>query len=288
VPWLIALVVSLAWLFGPTIEHLVGEWGTSADASYGLVLAVVACAIVWQRRSSVAQIAAEDSRLRPLGLLLFAAGLLLFLAGQLAADVFVSRVSLVVVLAGIVWSCAGVAALRQLSAPFAFLLIAIPLPALVVNAITLPLQLVASRIAELTLTALSVPVFREGNLLALPSSTLEVAEACSGLRSLVSLAAIAAMLAWTMRRGATARAVLVASTVPIAVVMNGLRIAVTGLMVESWGPAFGKGGWHELTGWLTFVASLAVLLAVKRVLTARRWMGQKRSTRTAREGLAAA
>jgi exosortase len=288
VPWLIALVVSLAWLFGPTIEHLVGEWGTSADSSYGLVLAVVACAIMWRRRSSVAQIAAEDSRLRPLGLLLFAAGLLLFLAGQLAADVFVSRVSLVVVLAGIVWYCAGVAALRQLSAPFAFLLIAIPLPALVVNAITLPLQLVASRIAELTLTALSVPVFREGNLLALPSSTLEVAEACSGLRSLVSLAAIAAMLAWTMRRGATARAVLVASTVPIAVVMNGLRIAVTGLMVESWGPAFGKGGWHELTGWLTFVASLAVLLAVKRVLTARRWMGQKRSTRAAREGLAAA
>jgi exosortase len=288
VPWLIALVVSLAWLFGPTIEHLVGEWGTSADASYGLVLAVVACAIIWRRRSSVAQIAAEDSRLRPLGLLLFAAGLLIFLTGQLAADVFVSRVSLVVVLAGIVWYCAGVAALRRLSAPFAFLLIAIPLPALVVNAITRPLQLVASRIAELTLTALSVPVFREGNLLALPSSTLEVAEACSGLRSLVSLAAIAAMLAWTMRRGATARAVLVASTVPIAVVMNGLRIAVTGLMVESWGPAFGKGGWHELTGWLTFVASLAVLLAVKRVLTARRWMGQKRSTRAAREGLAAA
>jgi exosortase len=266
VPWLIALVVSLVWLYGSTLANLVREWSTNSDASYGLALAAVAIALLWRRRAAF--LSAPASGLAGfLGLVVLAGGLVMYLAGQLAADVFTTRASLVVVAAGATLFCSGARALRALAAPYLFLLIAIPLPVLVVNSVTLPLQLVASRIAESSLTALAVPVFREGNLLILPSSTLEVAEACSGLRSLISLGAIAVMLAWMLKRGAPARVVLVASTVPIAVLMNGFRIAATGVAVEQWGPELGKGAWHELTGWVTFVVSLALLVAIQRLLS---------------------
>jgi exosortase len=285
VPWLIALVVSLSWLYGTATLNLVREWGANADSSYGFVLAAVALALLWRRRSVFT---AGSERAEPLGLLVLVAGLLFYLAGQLSADVFATRVSLVMVAAGATVYCVGRGAIRPLAAPFLFLLIAIPLPALIVNSVTLPLQLVASRVAELTLTAVSVPVFREGNLLTLPSSTLEVAEACSGLRSLVSLGAIAVLLAWMLKRGALARALLVAATVPIAVLMNGLRIAATGVAVEHWGPALGKGGWHELAGWITFVASLAVLIGIQAALKGAPPRREDTSAGAPRQGLATA
>lgn len=254
-------------MYGTIVVNLVREWIGSADASYGLVLAAVALGVAWNRRSAVATAAAKSPRPGPLGLIILLVGLLLYLVGQLAADVFLTRVSLLCVMAGALGFVAGFAALRATAAPLIFLLIAIPLPALVVNTVTLPLQLVASRIAESTLMLASVSVFREGNLLTLPSSTLEVAEACSGLRSAISLSAIAVVLAWSLDRGMLRRVALVASAVPVAVVLNGFRIAATGLAVEEWGPAAGKGAWHELTGWITFVASLAVLFGVKRLLS---------------------
>src|SRR5919204_6233400 len=163
------------------------------------------------------------------------------------------------------WMYAGVVA-----APLVFLLIAIPLPELVVNTITLPLQLVASRIAETTLMAASVPVFRDGNVLMLPSTSLEVAQACSGLRSLISLGAVAAVLAWLTEPTWLRRAALVASSVPIAIAMNGLRVAATGIACETWGRRAASGFWHEATGWITFVASLAIIAGIQRTMGAAR------------------
>ena len=185
------------------------------------------------------------------GLVVLLCALGVYLVGQLGADVFLTRISFVVALTGAIWFVAGGAAVRVLAAPLAFLLMAIPLPTLIVNTITLPLQLLASRIGETTLNAAGVAVFRDGNLLELPSTTLEVAEACSGLRSIVSLAAIGGLLAWTERRWSR-RVLLVALSLPIAIVMNGLRIAATGLACEAFGPRAATGVWHELGGWLTF------------------------------------
>jgi exosortase len=287
VPWLIALVVSLAWLYASTALNLVREWATNADASYGLLLTAVAVWLLF-RRQRPGPFTNRRRRTDAAALALLFGGLLVYLVGQLAADVFVTRVSMVLVIAGVTLFSARDVAPRTLIAPFLFLLIAIPLPELVVNSITLPLQLVASRIAEFTLAALSIPVFREGNLLTLPSSTLEVAEACSGLRSLVSLGAIAVMLAWMLRRGVIARMALVAVTIPIAVIMNGLRIAATGVVVERWGPAFGKGAWHDFTGWITFVASLATLIAIQRRLSTAQARGTRSSEAEAPQGWAAA
>ena len=157
-----------------------------------------------------------------------------------------------------------VKAARIVAVPIVFVLIAIPLPALVVNAITLPLQLVASRIAEYLLVAGGVPVFRDGNVLELRSTTLEVAQACSGLRSLISLSAVACVVAWAGERSWLRRAVVMAAAIPIAVVLNGVRVAATGVACDTWGPYMAKGGWHELAGWITFALAVGALLLFQR------------------------
>jgi exosortase len=175
-------------------------------------------------------------------------------------------------LTGAIWFLAGGAVVRALAAPLTFLLIAIPLPALIANHVTLPLQFAASRIAEGTLTVIGVPVYRDGNMLELQSAALEVAEACSGLRSIVSLAAVGVVLAWAADMSRPRRAVLVALTTPIAIATNGLRIAVTGLATEVWGPEIATGRWHTFTGWVTFVVSLAILLQAQRSLARFRWI----------------
>lgn len=258
------LLFALGWIYGRVAWGLAAEWTSSPDASYGLVLAAAAAFLFWRRRTAFWD-AVERGGAPSLGATAaLLAGVSMFVVGQLAADVFVTRASLIVVIVAALWFVAGARAVRTVAAPLAFLAIAIPLPALVVNAVTLPLQLVASRIAESTLATAGVPVFRDGNLLTLPSTTLEVAEACSGLRSLISLAALGVLLAWITDGSLWKRAAIVAFTVPIAIVTNGLRIAFTGFACEIFGPDAASGGWHTFTGWATFVASVAVLEGARR------------------------
>lgn len=260
----VAFLSAFGWLYAATLMGLGAEWLSSADASYGVVVASVALAVAWKRRGAFAD--AADPSAAPLpGLALLLAGLMLYLAGQLGADVFLTRVSLVVVVAGAAWFLAGPRALRVFAAPIFFLLIAVPLPALVANAITLPLQFIASGVAEATLGTFGVPVFRNGNVLELPSTALEVAEACSGLRSIVSLGAIGVLLAWT-DPSLPRRLAIVAATLPVAIAMNGLRIAATGLACEAWGPRAASGSLHTFSGWLTFVLSIVVLTQIHRVM----------------------
>jgi exosortase len=262
----VLLAAALGWLYGGTLSGLVAEWASSPDASYGAMVAIVALAILWRRRDAFARAAHDASDPIP-GLAILFAGLFIYLAGQLGADIFLTRVSFVAVVTGAAWFLAGPRAMRVIAAPLVFLLIAVPLPALVVNAITLPLQLTASRVAEATLGAVGVPVLRDGNVLELPSSALEVAEACSGLRSIVSLAAIGVLLAWTDTSWPR-RLAIVASTLPVAIVMNGLRIAATGIAAETWGQRVASGSWHTFSGWITFVISIVVLSQLQRAMRA--------------------
>ena len=270
----LALAATFGWLYFETGSALVREWLTSADASYGAALVAVAVALAWRRREMFV------SSLRPrspaiIGIAVLGFGLMLFLVGVIGADVFVTRVSSVFVLAGAMCFLAGPASTRVMAVPLFFLLLAIPPPTLVVTALTLPLQGVASRIAESTLTLAGVSVLRDGNLLRLPSATLEVAEACSGLRSLISLGALAVLLSWAVDLSWTKRGVMVAAAVPIAVAVNGLRIALTGMACEVWGRAAAADPWHTIAGWLTFIVSVLLLLFVRYLLgTARSPSGE--------------
>jgi len=260
-----ALATTIGVVYGGTIDGLWREWTSSPDASYGLLLTGVALLSIWARRADLARALTTRQATTTSGFVVLAGGLLLYLAGQLGADVFLTRVSLVAVIAGSIWFVAGPATARTIAAPLLFLLIAVPLPALVVNAITLPMQLTASRIAEHTLAAGGMAVFRDGNVLELPSASLEVAEACSGLRSAISLAAIGVLLAST-EPAWPRRIAVVAAAIPIAIVINGLRIAATAVATETWGADAATGAWHTFGGWITFVGSVAILIALQRAI----------------------
>jgi len=262
---ILILAALIAVLYAGQMKGLASEWASSPDASYGAALGCVAVVIAWQRRQSLAL--AINPNAPPLGgFVVLLIGLAVYLAGSLGADLFLTRASLVVVLAGLTWYLAGGPAVRVMAAPLLFLLLAIPLPALVVNAVTLPLELVASRIAESTLTLGGVPVYRDGNVLQLPSTLLQVADACSGLRSLVSLAALAVLLAWATQPSLARRVAIILASVPIAIAMNGLRVAATGATCELWGREVASGGWHTFTGWITFVVSLWLLVQSARAM----------------------
>jgi exosortase len=260
------LVGVLSWLYADHARGLVAQWAGSPDAAYGAILAAVAVYLVWRDRSLIWSRAHVSTAASVLGLLLVAAGLLAYLAGFFSADLFTTRASFVIVAAGLVWALFGSASARVAATPLLFLLLAIPLPELVVGTLTSSLQTVAARIAETTLTAGGVPVYRDGNILELPATTLQVVEACSGLRSVVSLASVGLLLAWAADASWTRRALLVIVTVPIAVVVNGFRIAGTGAAAETWGPALTRDPWHTLAGWLTFIVSLTLLWLVRRWL----------------------
>jgi len=259
------LALTIGWLYAGIASGLAAEWASSPDASYGIVLAAVALLVVWRRRDALIEAFDPTAAAWP-GVALMTCGLAVYLAGQLGADLFLTRMSFVPVAAGATWFLAGRRALRTIAAPLLFLALAVPLPSLVASALTLPLQLTASRVAEASLTTMGVAVFRDGNVLELPSTALQVAEACSGLRSIISLAAISVLLAWT-DTSLPRRVAVVALSLPVAVVMNGLRIAATGLACEAWGPRAASGSWHTFTGWITFVASVMVLVQLQRLIT---------------------
>jgi exosortase len=256
----------MAWLYADLGKGLVMQWVTSPEASYGAIIAAVAGFVFWERRSriAVARPAALATALP--GLLLLIAGLSAYLAGLFAADLFTSRASFVLVAGGLIWFLAGAAPATAAFAPLMFLLLAIPLPELVVTSLTSSLQTVAARTAETTLVTAGIPVYREGNVLELPSSTLQIIEACSGLRSVVSLASLGVLLAWATTGPTHRRAILVAATIPVAVVTNGLRVAATGAAAEAWGPAMLRDPWHSLAGWLAFLVSLAAIWAIRAAL----------------------
>lgn len=261
----LAVAAVFGWLYLRTGMALVSQWLSSADASYGIALVAVAAVLAWRRRAAF--VTAWDPASRPIpGLAVLLFGVLVYLGGSLGADIFLTRISSVIVIAGAIAFLCGTAAARVMAAPLAFLLLAIPPPTLVVTALTLPLQTMASRIGETTLAAGGVPVVRDGNLLRLPSTTLEIAEACSGLRSLLSLGALAVLLSWATQRSWARRALIVAAAVPIAVVVNGLRVAATGFACELWGRAAAADPWHTLTGWLTFAVAMAMLVSVGRLM----------------------
>ena len=193
-------------------------------------------------------------------------GMCVLVLGQLGAELFLSRVSLLLVLASLTVLFLGWNFLRALAFPWAFLLLMIPIPAIVFNQITFPLQLLASKVASTTLPWMGVPVLREGNVIVLPAMALEVADACSGIRSLMSLTTLAIIYAYLMERRVLIRVALAVASVPIAVVANSVRIIGTGLLVQYWDPDKAEGYFHASWGWLIFVISLVMLYLLHRAI----------------------
>jgi exosortase len=184
----------------------------------------------------------------------------------LGAELFLTRISLVGMLGGIVLFMFGWRHLRILAFPLLFLVLMIPLPAIIFNKIAFPLQLLASRAGEFALSSVDIPVLREGNVLVLANTSLEVAEACSGIRSLISLLTLGIVFGYLADSRAWVRTIVALSTIPVAVVSNGARVAGTGIAAHRFGPAAAQGFFHEFSGWAVFVVAFAMMLGLQRAL----------------------
>lgn len=265
-----ALVLAAASLvYAPIVSSLIRQWGSDENYSHGFLVAPCAVLFVWLSRSAL-----RSAPLRPhgAGLAVVVISILLLTAGRFGAELFLTRISLVGVIAGTVLYLYGARHLRLIAFPLLLLLLVIPLPAIVINRVAFPLQLLASGAAEGVLSAAGVPVLREGNVLVLPHASLEVAQACSGIRSLASLIALALIVGRVRLRGdgswTGARALLALLAIPIAVLANVLRVAGTGFAAAWIGPQAAEGFFHAFSGWLMFVVALVALFASARVIEA--------------------
>jgi exosortase len=264
-PAVIALVLGAAvlWLYRGTLSSLVHQWASDDNYSHGFFVAPLALYFAWERRGALARASVRPGAG---GALLLTFSLALWMAGLLGAELFLTRLSLVGVIAGLVWFVWGREYLRVLAFPIAFLLLMIPLPAIIFNQIAFPLQLLASRVGETAIAAVGIPVLREGNVLQLPARNLEVAEACSGIRSLVSLLMLAIVLGYFTERRSSARALIACAAIPIAIAANAARVAGTGIASEWVSASASEGFFHAFSGWLMFVVAFAALLGVQRFI----------------------
>jgi len=267
--WRTAVLLGLiGWLYAPILARLLQQWWNDPNFSHGFFVPVFAGFVAWQERARLASTCRSPSSW---GLPIILLSLSTLILGVFGAELFLSRVSLIVLIAGLIVFLMGWATLRAILFPLLLLILMVPLPAIVFSQITFPLQIFASKLAAWSLPVLGVPVFREGNVINLPAMPLEVAQACSGIRSLLSLTTLAIMYGYLMEKRVAIRVVLALASIPIAVAANGLRIVGTGLLVQYWDPDKAEGFFHAFSGWLIFVVSLLMLFAFHQsLLLARR------------------
>jgi exosortase len=257
------VATGFAVLYRHVVVKLVYDWATDRNYSHGFLIVPLALYLVWERRR---QLASTPARGSALGLVVVLGSVAVLGAGVLGAELFLTRISMLGVVAGTVLFLAGWRHLRILAFPLAFLLLMIPIPAIIFNQIAFPLQLLASRVGEAALTAAGVPVLREGNVITLSTMSLEVAEACSGISFLVSLLTLAIVYGYLVDRRTWPRVVMALASVPIAILANGFRVASTGFAAHYLGQAAAEGFFHQFSGALVFVVALGLLFAVQRAI----------------------
>jgi len=267
--WSAFILTGLAAIYAPLAGKLVRDWMNLPDFNHGFLIPVVSGYMIFLKRKKLAEILPKVPVGERGGIFLIAAGVLILAVGRLANEHFILRMSLPLILGGCIWQIFGRAVLRELLFPIAYLVFMFPIPSILLEKITFPLQLVASRFAAFFLDMGGVPVLREGNVIQLPNMSLEVVEACSGIRSLISLLALSAVFAYLFQKQQWRRAVLVASAIPIAVITNIIRVTGTGMLAHKFGGRAAEGFYHDISGWLVFVVAFICLSGINRLIGCR-------------------
>jgi exosortase len=253
----------VVFLYAPVLRGLGVQWSTDQDYSYGFLVPVFSAYALWWRRERLLGAEIKPSNF---GLLVMFGAICLLFLGSLGAELFTSRFSLLVLLSGMILFLAGWKVLRAVSFPLGFLIFMIPIPAIIYNQITFPMQLLASRLASSWLELVQVPVLRNGNILVLSSYSLEVVEACSGIRSLMTLVSLAVAYGYLAETRRWVRFVLALLMVPSAIVTNAIRVVIVGILAHRFGPAIAEGFLHVFSGWVVFLCALLLLLLFHRIL----------------------
>ncbi len=260
--WFTAFLV-LAYL--PVVTGLVKQWNNDEDMGHAFFVPIVAAYVAWDSREKILNINPEPSFF---GIFLMIWGMLQLYLGALGAEFFLQRSALLISLVGLVLATGGWKLLRALAFPLSLLIFMIPIPAIVYNRITFPLQLFASSVAENVLLFLDIPVNRDGNVLTLASQTLSVVEACSGIRSLLSLTFLSLVYAYFFDKRPAMRWYLLLTTIPIAIIANAGRVTITGILSEKVSPEMARGFYHEVEGWVVFMIA-GLLLALTHLFLSR-------------------
>lgn len=263
-PLLFALMAAaLLTAYFPTVQWLVWSWINKEDYSHGFIVPLISAYIVWQKRDALRDLPVTQS---PLALPMVGLGLLLHILSVRAEVKFVSAYSLVLVIAGIIAFLFGRERLRLLRFPIAFLLLMIPVSTFILDPITSRLKLLSASLSAETIRSLGVPILRDGVMLHLANGSLEVANPCSGLRSIISLLTLGLIFAYFSPFPLWRRGVLVLATVPLAVAGNLARIIFLALILHGWGIVLEEGPLHTLSGLLVFAVPLIGLILVRRIL----------------------
>ena len=269
-----SFLASFGLLYGEVVVGLVRSWSVDDNYTHGFGVVPLALYFAWERRHRFLNTTAHPS---PWGLVGVLASLCLLAVGVLGTEYFTSRISIIGAVAGSLLFLHGWRRLRVMAFPIGFLLLMIPIPEIVFNQIALPLQFAASSFAEQCLSLLRIPVWREGNVIHLARTTLEVEEACSGIRSLVSLLTLGIVYGYFTDPRGWIRLVLALSTLPIAILTNALRVAGTGAAAHRFGPQVAEGFLHTFSGWFVFITACLMLALLQGAIV---WLvPEKASTR---------
>lgn len=251
-----AVIAAVAFtiLFWEPMLTLGRDWWSDSEAGHGLLLGPLAIFLAWRRGLL------RHRRAQPLlGMILLVGAVTLRYLSGLAAELFTLRMSLLGSLVALIVFAAGVRQLLHWWLPAALMLLSVPLPAVLLNSISLPLQLKASAMGAELLEWRHVPVALSGNVIHLPGRSLFVTEACSGLRSITALLSLGVLIGGIWLRGPWSRGLLLAAVIPVAMVLNGIRVFLTGFFVYYVNPSFGDGFMHYTQGWILFVVAFTVL-----------------------------
>ncbi len=260
---LLVFAGSFAVLYHHVLSKLVHDWYTDENYSHGFLIIPIALFFIWERRAKL-----RETEIKPnsLGLIVVIGSLAVLLAGILGSELFLTRISILGTIIGAVLFLCGWNYLKIVILPITFLLLMIPIPAIIFNQIAFPLQLLASRFGEVSLTACQIPVLREGNVINLANTSLEVAEACSGIRSLISLLTLGIVYGYFADSRIWVRVILAIGTIPIAIAANGIRVAGTGIAAHYYGPEAAQGFFHTFSGWIIFIAAFIMMFLLYRII----------------------
>ena len=250
-------IALLGYVFFDSLAYLFSLWIGSEDYSHGLFVPLISLFLIWQARHRIAAAGIENSWW---GLSMTTAGLLLYMVGEFATLYVMQHVSLWMVIVGLVISIIGVRGARAIAFPLSYLLTSIPLPTFLYASLSSQLQLWSSALGVGFLQLVSVTAFRDGNVIDLGPVQLQVVEACSGIRYLLPLISLALLCAYLFKDRMWKRALLVLSSVPISILVNGFRIGMIGVLIEWYGQGAAEGFYHLFEGWVLFMASLGLLI----------------------------
>ncbi len=264
--WMLAgfVLVALLWLYLPYLKTLVADWGTNDDYSHGYFIPFLTLYFIYSLRDEFREIAVRPNNL---GLLVIVAGLGQLVVAKIGSEFFLQRTSLIIVLLGLVLFLLGWDYLRKLFFPLGYLIFMVPLPAIIWNKIAFPMQLFSSYLTEQVISLIGIPVFREGNVMHLAETTLEVVAACSGLRSLVTMFALSGALVLVSTLPTQKKWILFLSAAPIAIFANITRLTATALLASKYGSEVAQGFLHEFSGVVVFLLGLGLLIGMNKLLS---------------------